>query len=230
MAYGNEAWGGPSQVHRYLSDANVDWGQQLKAVKQYLGQNHVSNCWFAYFPDGAVQFSDYGVLCRRLPTQNTLGWLNLPMDVPPVIEGTVLISDSDLAGIEFGDGSLNPYDQFRRIQPVAVIQGGVSVYQGRFAIPLAAALLSVRASGELSAAGRPQAALTQAMQAVALAPGSALTQLNLADRFAAQGEWREALTHYKVAGALARSIRPDLQEEVIAQIDRGQREAERHPK
>lgn len=35
MAYGNEAWGGPLQVRRYLSDANVDWGQQLKTVKQY---------------------------------------------------------------------------------------------------------------------------------------------------------------------------------------------------
>ncbi len=39
MAYGNEAWGGPSQVHRYLSDASVDWGQQLLAVKAYLDKN-----------------------------------------------------------------------------------------------------------------------------------------------------------------------------------------------
>ena len=39
MAYGNEAWGGPLQVRRYLSDANVDWGQQLKTVRQYLDQN-----------------------------------------------------------------------------------------------------------------------------------------------------------------------------------------------
>lgn len=27
------------QVRRYLSDANVDWGQQLKTVRQYLDQN-----------------------------------------------------------------------------------------------------------------------------------------------------------------------------------------------
>ena len=31
MAYSNEAWGGPSNVHKYLSDANVEWGQQLLA-------------------------------------------------------------------------------------------------------------------------------------------------------------------------------------------------------
>ena len=64
MAYGNEAWGGPSQVHRYLSDANTDWGQQLKGVKTYLDDQHITNCWFAYFPDGAIEPSDYGIHCK----------------------------------------------------------------------------------------------------------------------------------------------------------------------
>ena len=36
MAYGNEVAGGPGAVRRYLSDSNVDWGQQLKGVKRYL--------------------------------------------------------------------------------------------------------------------------------------------------------------------------------------------------
>ena len=83
MAYGNELWGGPLQVRNYLSDANVDWGQQLKTVKQYLDENHITNCWFAYFPDGAVQPQDYGIHCQRLPTPSALWWLNLPMNVPP---------------------------------------------------------------------------------------------------------------------------------------------------
>ncbi len=188
MAYGNEAWGGPLQVHRYLSDANVDWGQQLKAVKRYLDQNHITNCWFAYFPDGAVEPSDYGVYCHRLPTTSSLWWLNLPMEVPPVIDGAVLISDSDLEGIEFGDGALNPYDSFRGMKPVAVIQDGIDVYQGRFAVPLASALVDVRKSGELNKAGQSKAALDMASQAVALAPGSAIAQLNLADLLAAHGQ------------------------------------------
>ena len=29
LAYSNEFWGGPSATHRYLTDSNVDWGQQL---------------------------------------------------------------------------------------------------------------------------------------------------------------------------------------------------------
>jgi hypothetical protein len=36
LAYSNELWGGPSQTYKYLSDSNVDWGQQLKATKKYL--------------------------------------------------------------------------------------------------------------------------------------------------------------------------------------------------
>ena len=213
MAYGNEAWGGPSQVHRYLSDANVDWGQQLKAVKQYLDENHITNCWFAYFPDGAVEPSDYGVNCKRLPTGSSLSWFRLPMDVPPVIDGTVLISDSDLEGVESGDGPLNWFEPFREVKPVATIQQGVYVYQGRFAVPLMSALVDVRKTSDLSQAGQPAAALTMAEQAVALAPGSALTQINLADTLTAQKQWSEAILHYQLADELARTVRPELQDE-----------------
>ena len=35
IAYANEAWGGPQNVHNLLSDANVDWAQQLYQVKQW---------------------------------------------------------------------------------------------------------------------------------------------------------------------------------------------------
>jgi len=228
MAYGNEAWGGPLQVHRYLSDANVDWGQQLKAVKLYLDKNHITNCWFAYFPDGAVEPSDYGVHCHRLPTANNISWMSLPMEVPPVIDGTVLISDSDLEGIEFGDGSLNPYDQFRGMEPVTVIQDGIDVYQGRFAIPLASALVDVRKSGELAKAGQSKSALDAAEGAVKLAPGSAITQLNLAGLLASQGQWRDALNHYQAADVLVRTVRPDLQEDLLPKITAGLAAAHNH--
>ena len=32
IAYANEAWGGQENVHRYLTDSNSDWGQQLRAL------------------------------------------------------------------------------------------------------------------------------------------------------------------------------------------------------
>ncbi|MGC1362956.1 MAG: glycosyltransferase family 39 protein, partial [Silvibacterium sp.] len=59
IAYANELWGGPSQTHRYLSDSNTDWGQQLKAVKKYVDANGIKQCWFAYFVQPAVRFEDW---------------------------------------------------------------------------------------------------------------------------------------------------------------------------
>ena len=222
MAYGNEAWGGPLQVRRYLSDANVDWGQQLKTVKQYLDQKHEPECWFAYFPDGAVKPQDYGVPCRRLPTPSGLWWFKLPMEVPPQINGTVLISESDLDGVESGDGALNPYAAFQKLKPVAILQDGVYVYQGSFAVPLASAWVDVRNSAEFAQKGDLQQALTLAQQAVALAPESARTQLQLAGVLAQEKQSGLARGHYQLARENLLHQRPDLeQEELGPQIERG---------
>ena len=215
MAYGNEAWGGPLAVRKYLSDANVDWGQQLKAVKQYLDANRITDCWFAYFPDGAVEPRDYGIPCRRLPTPSGLWWFQLPMEVPPVIEGTVLLSESDLDGVESGDGPLNPYEAFRHMQPAAIVQDGVYVYRGRFRVPLASAWVDVQRSNDLLKAGQTGAALERARRAVALAPEEARTQLNLAGILAAQGNQQEALPHYQAASRSLQANRPELEEDEL---------------
>jgi hypothetical protein len=223
MAYGNEAWGGPAKVDRYLGDANTDWGQQLKAVKAYLDKNHITNCWFAYFPDGSVDPSDYGINCKRLPTTDTLWWLDMPMSTPPVIRGTVLISAGDLEGIEFGDGKLNPYEQFRTMKPTAVIQHSVYVYDGTFAIPLAAALWEAHEASKLADAGQGDAAkldaaVAEAEDAARLAPGSGQVQDTLGDVLAADGKKAEALARYKTALQIEETVRPDLQVEDATEI------------
>jgi tetratricopeptide (TPR) repeat protein len=149
------------------------------------------------------------------------------MDVPPVIDGTVLISESDLEGVESGDGTLNPYESFRNVRPVAIIEDGVYVYHGRFAVPLAAAWVDVHKSGELAKAGHAGEALAMAQEAVELAPNSAKTQLNLADLLAAQGQWSDARTHYQMAETALNSNRPDLEaEELQGPIEKGLQQAE----
>ena len=218
MAYGNEAWGGPSRVHRYLSDANVDWGQQLFDVKAYLDSRHISNCWFAYFPDGAIEPSDYGISCKRLPTTDNLWWLDLPMSVPPTIDGTVLISDSDLEGIEFGDGALNPYDSFRGIKPVATLQHGINVYQGSFPVALASALVTAHEAQKLAAAGSFDAALAHADAAAQLAPNSVPVQTAYAEILLSLDSRDEALEHLRTALHNAQTVRPDLQAGSVAEL------------
>ncbi len=215
MAYANEAWGGPSQVHRYLSDANSDWGQQLKDAKAYLDARHVSQCWFAYFPDTAIDPADYGIHCKKLPTTDSLWWMNFPMDVPPVIEGTVLISDGDLEGIEFGQGRLNPYDSFRGIKPTKLIDGGLWVFDGKFAVPLASALVQAQQAQNLLKAGQTDAALMKAEAAETLAPEAVSVQVAMGDVLKAQGDKADALTHYENALHDAETIEPALQADLV---------------
>jgi tetratricopeptide (TPR) repeat protein len=189
----------------------VDWGQQLNDVRTYLSARNIKSCWFAYFPAGVVDPTAYGVPCRPLPTTNLLWWLDEPTHVPPAIDGPVLISDSDLEGIEFGEGPLNPYDRFRHLRPTAVIDYGVDVYDGHFEIPLAAGLDHAQVSGDLLRQHRLGEALSEAHQAVALAPNLVNPQVALGDALGALGRDAEARTCYERALTLAETIEPQLQ-------------------
>lgn len=218
IAYGNELWGGPSQTYRYLSDSNADWGQQLKSVKQYLDQRGVKECWFVYFAEGVAEPSYYGIPCKPLPTINTL-WLNLPIEVPESIDGPVLISAANLSGFEFGPGSLDPYDQFKRLSPTAVIDRGVFVFDGKFDLPLAAAIRKAQKAQNLVQAKQLEQALHEAQAAVALAPDSIQAQLALGDVLREMGRVEEARARYDKSLELAKTIEPEFQIRSIPGIE-----------
>ncbi len=218
IPYANELWGGPSQTNKYLTDSNSDWGQQLKSVKQYLDRRGVKECWFLYFAAGVVEPSYYGIPCKPLPTISTL-WLNLPFDVPNSIDGPVLISASNLSGVEFGPGSLDPYGQFKQLTPTAVIDHGVFVFDGKFDLPLAAAISKVQKARNLAAAKQLDQALQEAQAAVALAPDSIQTQLAVGDILLELGQPQQARANYEKALELAKTIEPEFQVRSIPNIE-----------
>ena len=218
LAYANELWGGPSQTHKYLTDSNSDWGQQLKSVGQYLDQRGVKECWFVYFAAGVAEPSYYGIPCKPLPTINTL-WLNEPIEVPETINGPVLISASNLSGVEFGPGPLDPYGQFKLLKPTAVIDRGVFVFDGQFDLPLAAAISKVQKAQNLAHANQLDQALQEARAAVALAPNAIQTQLALGDVLLAMGEVEQARACYEKALELAKTIEPEFQIRSVPDIE-----------
>jgi hypothetical protein len=210
MAYANPLWGGPSQTHRLLSDSNVDWGQQLKSVKKYLDSRGINDCWFVYFAEGVVNASSYGIPCKMLPTQDS-NWVNEPLEAPPAIDGTVLVSAGDWSGFEYGPPALNPYEVFKHTPPVAMIDYGVLVYEGHFDLPLAAGLSHARKAGNLLTAGRAEEALAEAQQAVALAPDAVKSQAVLGDTLTALKRREEAREAYQKALHLAQTVEPEFQ-------------------
>ena len=218
IPYANELWGGSSQTNKYLTDSNSDWGQQLKSVKQYLDQRGVKECWFVYFAAGVAEPSYYGIPCKPLPTLNTL-WLNEQIDVPKSIDGPVLISASNLSGLEFGPGSIDPYGQFKLLQPTAFIDRGVFVFDGKFDMSLAAAISKAQKAQNLAGAKQLDLALQEAEAAVALAPDSINTQLALGDVLSALGQPQQARERYAKALELAKTIEPEFQIRSVENIE-----------
>lgn len=211
MAYANEAFGGPSNVHKYLSDSSSDWGQQLKSVKRYLDKNGITNCWFAYFGEGVADYSYYGIPCKPLITADSL-YFDSPHDVPSAIDGPVLMSAGVLSGFEFGPGALNPYEQFKSLTPAATIDYSVFVFNGHFEIPLASALSHTQKAQILLAQKRYPEALAEAQQAESLAPDSAVVNDTIGRALEANGGYDEAHAYFEKALMLARTVEPRFQE------------------
>ena len=209
LPYSNEAWGGSSQTWRYLSDSNADWGQQLKQVSVYLQANGIHDCWFGYFVAPFVQPADYGIPCRLLPTFDTDGELEL--EVPPVVSGVVVMSSADVNGFEYGTRVRNPYQPLVGRRPDAVIDDGVFVYRGSFALPDAAAMAPTERSKQAFKRGDVAGALGQAQAAVALSPASFDALLQLGEVQARSGNRAQAEAAFGQALARVDEMEPSAQ-------------------
>lgn len=61
------ALGGPAAQHKYLLDSNIDWGQDLPLLKQYMEKKNLRHVYLAYF--GNVDASLYGIETVPEPSQ-----------------------------------------------------------------------------------------------------------------------------------------------------------------
>jgi 4-amino-4-deoxy-L-arabinose transferase-like glycosyltransferase len=220
MSYVNEAWGGQKNAWWLLSDSNADWAQQLKATKQYLDKRGIKDCWFIYFGEGVVDTSYYGIPCKPLPTLDAL-WVDEKFyDTPEEINGIVLVSAGDLSGFEFGPGELNPYEQFKTLEPTAVVQNAIFVFEGHFKIPLAAAIGHRQKAEDLLAQGKADEALAEAQRAVALAPHEVACNAVLGDVLAALHRDTEARAAYEQALKVAQTIHPEFQADWVTRLQK----------
>ena len=172
LSYANEVWGGPQNAHRILADSNVDWGQGLKAMKRYVDQHQIKECWFAYFGSVVADSAYYGIPCKALPA-SFASVIQMPMAVvPQVIDGPIFISSSEISGTLWGGDSANPYLQFRQKPPDALIADSILVFNGRFDISLAAALAHESVAVQFMRSQQLDRALGEAEMAVSIAPNS----------------------------------------------------------
>lgn len=210
IPYSNEMFGGTTHTYRVLADSNVDWGQSLKAIKNYVYKNAVKNCWLAYPLSAPPGYYQTG--CKLLPvaaygSQDDMSG--------PDVEGTLLIGTSGLVGPE----ELNAYVQFRNLAPVANIAGTVLVFRGRFDLPLAFALSQISRARAFSEAGNVTEAVDAARKAVGSAPDFFPSHAELARSLTAAKRFEDARREYQSALSLAGSRHAEYNEREIVQLE-----------
>ena len=208
LAYANEAFGGPSNSYRLVSDSNGDWAQGLKWTKRYIDANHITDCWFVY-SDPVVDPAYTASLASRLPPAGCIAVYPAPVGLPATISGTVFISASELSG-HLRAGVLNPYEQFSHLRPDAAPGNVVLVYRGTFNVPLVSAYSHLAGARKLTTAHHLPEAVAEAEQAAQLAPNSADIQAGLALTLTAAGRTAEASQANAAARHLRQTIYPEF--------------------
>ncbi|MDI1240345.1 MAG: hypothetical protein PSX80_00305, partial [bacterium] len=118
--------------------------------------------------------------CKLLP--NDYGWNfteKLVEAVPPVVEGTIFLSVATFPPLG-GD----EYQPILKTEPVAIIGGSIFVYQGRFEVPLVAAMSYAGRADQLIELGRLDEAVADGQKSVELAPNDPRPHLLLGAAFA----------------------------------------------
>jgi hypothetical protein len=127
LAYFNEAAGGPSNGYKILVDSNIDWGQDLFGLRQYLDQHDIECVKLSYFGPERSQY--LAVDCEMLPgfPVDIDQWSNPPFDPADPEPGIYAISVTNLQELFFAEKTV--YRWFREHQPEAVIGYSIHVYR-----------------------------------------------------------------------------------------------------
>lgn len=206
IPYSNELWGGPAKTHEILADSNVDWGQGLVAMKQYIDEKHIRNCWFAYFGKLIVDVSYYGIPCKPLPTAFA-DMIHVPTpDVPPQVDGPVFISATEVTRTYWRADWINPYLPFQGVPPAALIADSILVYDGKVDLSEVSALTHENLAMQYLNDRKLAQALAEADLAVSVAPNRPIAQVTRGRILLAMGRNAEADDELRIADSLANKI------------------------
>jgi hypothetical protein len=165
MAFSNELWGGTNNTYKFLSDSNVDWGQNLKQVRTYIDAHHIQQCWIA--ANGTPEVALATLPCRLLPAP--FQPMDRPIDdIPATIEGTVFLSNETLP-VEYP----GIYSSIAESKPLELLGGATFVYQGRFDVTAAAKRVHETNSVFLYSHNQLPQAIAELLDSIALQPDDA---------------------------------------------------------
>jgi 4-amino-4-deoxy-L-arabinose transferase-like glycosyltransferase len=121
LAYFNELAGGPVNGRWHLLDSNLDWGQDLRAVNQFMAERRLKRIGLAYF--GSVPPAAMGINYRLPPWDPAVGWYAVSVNFVQGRPHSVRAPDGSLH-----HAVLDEYGYFRLLNPVARIGYSIDVY------------------------------------------------------------------------------------------------------
>ena len=123
LAFFNQFVGGPRNGSRYLVDSNLDWGQDLKQLKEWMDRKGVSHINLAYF--GTADPAYYHIDCTYLPGSPFFAEGSVRA---PELPGYVAVSATVLSGVYMNDRGRALYKPLWDTEPAARIGCSINVY------------------------------------------------------------------------------------------------------
>ncbi|HUJ11006.1 MAG TPA: glycosyltransferase family 39 protein [Verrucomicrobiae bacterium] len=123
LAFFNFSIGGPRHGAEYLVDSNLDWGQDLKSLKQWMTEHQVHHINLCYF--GVAAPSYYGIDYTPLPGSP---YYDPKTVAKPELPGYVAVSATNLRGAYLSEFIKSLYAPLQNRKPAAVLGYSIYVY------------------------------------------------------------------------------------------------------
>lgn len=124
LAYFNELVGGPDNGYIYVTNSNLDWGQDLKRLKKWIEENKIEKIYVDYFGGGDVR---YYLKEKFIPWWGQRDPKELPAGSYLAISATLLQGGRGVARPDF-DQPTGYYRWLNEYKPVAKIGYSIFVY------------------------------------------------------------------------------------------------------
>jgi len=125
LAYFSQLVGGPANGYQYVTDSNLDWGQDLKRLSQFVEENNIEKIYLSYFGGGLPEY---------YLGEKFAGWWGDrdPAELPPnswlAVSATLLQGGRGQAVPGFNEKT-GYYNWLNQYEPVEVIGYSIFVYQ-----------------------------------------------------------------------------------------------------
>lgn len=124
LAYFSDIVGGAKNGYKYVTDSNLDWGQDLKRLNQFVQENNIKTIYLDYFGGDSPEY--------RLKEKLQAWWGDRnPKDLPPnswlAVSATLLQGGRGLAAPGFNQKT-GYYNWLNQYEPVTVIGHSIFVY------------------------------------------------------------------------------------------------------